>query len=152
MYKCLKCGAVFDEDELCEWSEERGEFWGAPCTEKMSGCPMCHGECEEVELCQVCETPCTDSELHSGVCDSCLDSYRKNFDKCYELTDGETEEVEINALVASILDPSDINQILVEYIRKNLPDADCSAFIDYDIEWFAERILEKNISEVKKNV
>ena len=68
------------------------------------------------------------------------------------MTAGETEEVEINALVASILDPSDINQILVEYIRKNLPDADCSEFIDYDKEWFAERILEKNISEVKKNV
>lgn len=41
LYKCADCGAIFDEDEIAEWKESRGEFWGMPCYEKMAGCPRC---------------------------------------------------------------------------------------------------------------
>lgn len=42
MYRCDDCGAVFDEPK--EWQEIRGEFWGVPCYESISGCPYCAGE------------------------------------------------------------------------------------------------------------
>jgi len=48
MYKCNDCAAVFDEDEIATWQESRGEFWGFPCTETLSGCPHCFsGDIEE---------------------------------------------------------------------------------------------------------
>ena len=48
--KCGDCGKVFDEGEIITWREDRGEFWGMPCYETLSGCPFCHGlDCENVE-------------------------------------------------------------------------------------------------------
>ena len=46
-YVCLECGKTFDEP-VC-WREGRGEFWGVPCYEDMSGCPYCYGGYEEVD-------------------------------------------------------------------------------------------------------
>lgn len=44
-YYCSRCNSVYTEDELeiHEWYESRGEFWGAPCSERMSEawCPKC---------------------------------------------------------------------------------------------------------------
>lgn len=49
-YKCAECGNVFSEDEVATWEESRGEFWGMPCYEKVSGCPYCHsGAYEEYD-------------------------------------------------------------------------------------------------------
>ncbi len=47
MLICNDCGKVFEDDELATWEESRGEFWGMPCTETMTGCPFCHGDVEE---------------------------------------------------------------------------------------------------------
>lgn len=46
-YHCLECDREFDEPD--EWEEDRGEFWGVPCSERMSGCPYCRGEYMTVE-------------------------------------------------------------------------------------------------------
>lgn len=47
-YKCYDCEAVFEEDEIATWQESRGEFWGSPCYETMTGCPFCFsGNIEE---------------------------------------------------------------------------------------------------------
>ena len=43
-YKCLSCGHVFEEGEQACWTESRGEYWGSPCYETMSGCPVCKEE------------------------------------------------------------------------------------------------------------
>lgn len=43
MYKCAECGLIFDESEIAVWEEDRGEFWGMPAYEKLSGCPRCFG-------------------------------------------------------------------------------------------------------------
>lgn len=40
--KCNDCGATFDECDVAEWNENRGEFWGMPAYERMTGCPECH--------------------------------------------------------------------------------------------------------------
>ena len=51
MFKCADCGLIFDESEIAEWQEERGEFWGMPAYEKMCGCPQCHsGDIDEFEV------------------------------------------------------------------------------------------------------
>lgn len=47
MYVCNDCGRTFEE--LKTWEEDRGEFWGQPCYENMSGCPYCFsGDFDEV--------------------------------------------------------------------------------------------------------
>lgn len=46
-FHCLECDKEFDEP--VEWYEDRGEFWGVPCSERMSGCPYCRGEYMTVE-------------------------------------------------------------------------------------------------------
>lgn len=47
MYQCADCGHIFEEGEQAVWYEDRGEFWGVPCRERMTGCPVCHGAYEE---------------------------------------------------------------------------------------------------------
>lgn len=54
MYKCLECGHLFEEGEQARWEESRGEFWGSPCSESMSGCPICKGYYEEAVKCKIC--------------------------------------------------------------------------------------------------
>lgn len=46
MYKCQTCGRIFAE--LIEWEEFRGECFGFPSYEKMSGC--CCGSMDVIEL------------------------------------------------------------------------------------------------------
>lgn len=41
MYKCLKCGKTFSEEEIKRVSEYRGEFWGMPCYEDVEYSPCC---------------------------------------------------------------------------------------------------------------
>lgn len=48
MYKCSECEAIFTEDEVATWEESRGEFWGMPCYEKVTGCPYCFSGAYEV--------------------------------------------------------------------------------------------------------
>lgn len=42
MFICLECESTFEE--LATWEEDRGEFWGVPCSEIMTGCPYCYSE------------------------------------------------------------------------------------------------------------
>ena len=143
MLKCLECGHVFSEYDLNTWEESRGEHFGIPCYEKMSGCPICEGDYEETVQCAVCGSEHLEDELFGGVCSECIDEYRKDFNACYEISIGETKEIKINALLASLFDVSDIEQILKEYIREKWKDVDCSQFIDEDIQWFGEKISEE---------
>lgn len=72
MYKCVDCGHLFEQGEEAVWSESRGEFWGSPCSEEVSGCPICKGGYEEVTPCEKCETYCFSDELTDGMCDNCI--------------------------------------------------------------------------------
>lgn len=54
MYKCMECGHLFEEGEQKTWKEDRGECWGSPCYEEMSGCPLCNGAYEEATACKIC--------------------------------------------------------------------------------------------------
>jgi DNA-directed RNA polymerase subunit RPC12/RpoP len=144
-YKCLDCGHIFDEGEQEVWCEDHG--FDSPPYERWGICPICGGDYEETTPCANCGSEHLEDELSGGVCDECIDEYRKDFDRCYELSIGETTEIKINSLLASLFDVSDIEQILKEFIRDKLQDVDCSPFIDEDISWFGEKIAE----EVNKN-
>lgn len=145
-YCCLDCGHIFEEGEESFWNED-GEYWGTPFSQRMSGCPICKGEYEETVQCAVCGSEHLEDELNGGVCDECIDEYRKNFNACYELSIEEKTEIKINSLLASLFEVSDIEQILKEYICDKWQDVDCGQFIDADKSWFGEKIAE----EVKKN-
>ena len=71
MYKCIECGAIFEEPKT--WEEYRGEYWGCPCSETMSGCPECRGDYEEAVECTRCGEWCFEDELDDGLCEVCQD-------------------------------------------------------------------------------
>lgn len=69
---CLECGKVFEDDEIAYWQESRGEFWGFPAYESMSGCPDCHGGYEEAYQCENCGKYFTKDELDENcLCEDC---------------------------------------------------------------------------------
>ncbi len=147
IYKCLDCGNIFEDGEQARWSESRGEYWGASCSEEMSGCPLCKGDYEETTPCKICGSAHLEDELSGGVCEECINRYKKDFDMCYQISIGEKLEIKINALLASLLEESDIEAILIEYIKKRYEEIDSTDFVESDISWFGEKLAE----EVKKN-
>lgn len=142
-FKCLECGHIFDYGEELRWEECVGTYGESPAFEKHSGCPLCKGEYEETKRCEICGSEHLDDELFGGVCKECIDEYRKDFKSCYEISFGEKEKIKINSLLASLFEPSDIEAILIKHIKTNCPDIDCSKYIDNDIDFFAERIIEE---------
>ena len=70
-YKCLECGHIFDEGEQAVWYESRGEYWGTPCSERMTGCPVCLGGYLEIEMCKGCGVYYWYDELEDGLCEEC---------------------------------------------------------------------------------
>ena len=73
MLRCIDCGKIFDDDDVAVWEESRGEFWGVPCSETVSGCPHCQGDYEQVTTCKRCDKWCSEDELTNGYCDLCYD-------------------------------------------------------------------------------
>jgi DNA-directed RNA polymerase subunit RPC12/RpoP len=137
-HKCLECDHIF---ELCEAKKVK-EDYGYEYR-----CSICGGNFEETVKCSVCKGEFLEEELNGGVCDECINEYRNDFNRCYQISCGEVEKVEINALLATLFEVAEINQILIEYVLEKMPNVNCSQFIDSDISWFGEKISE----EVKKN-
>ena len=153
MLKCVECGHVFSEYELNIWEESRGEHFGIPCYEKTSGCPICEGDYEDAVECDICGENHLASELTGGVCEDCIKKYQHDVDMHFKIGENDTDKVELNCFLASVFTKEDIELILLnalklrkEYAKKQV-ESDCERFIEYDREWFAERLAE----EVKKN-
>ena len=153
MLKCVECGHVFSEYELNTWEESRGEHFGIPCCEKMSGCPICEGDYDDAVECDVCGENHLASELTGGVCEDCIKKYQHDVDMHFKIGANDTDSIDLNCFLASVFTKEDIELILLnalklrkEYAKKQV-ESDCERFIEYDREWFAERLAE----EVKKN-
>ena len=71
MFKCLDCGNLFEEGEEAVFYEDRGEYWGVPCTERMTGCPLCKGDYDELFMCKDCGDWHYEDELTDGLCENC---------------------------------------------------------------------------------
>ena len=60
------------------------------------------------------------------------------------------EEAGADVVLAFVLDKGDINQILWEYVKKNMPNLDCLPFIEEDKYWFADAMYYQKRKEVKR--
>lgn len=73
---CLECGHVFDEEDIVRWQESRGEYWGAPCYETVTGCPACRGDYVETYRCSCCDEWIADDyvkiETGERFCNNCF--------------------------------------------------------------------------------
>lgn len=49
MFRCRKCGKLFDECDVKVIDEYRGEFWGFPCYETLYLSPCCGSDFEDVD-------------------------------------------------------------------------------------------------------
>lgn len=79
MYYCLECGHIFSEDEVSTWKENRGEYWGTPCSESMSGCPRCKGSYVKTYRCENCnqwiDGPYIRLDDGKRICEDCYTTY-----------------------------------------------------------------------------
>lgn len=140
-YKCLSCGHIFEDGEQVRWEERHG--LDSPPYEKHCGCPVCKGSFEETKQCKICGGEFLEDELNGGcVCNECIDDYCKAFDICYKVSKNEKKEIEINCLLATVLDVEKIEEILYQYLKAE-KEVDCSLFIEQDKNWFAERLVEE---------
>lgn len=83
VYRCLDCGHIFEEGEQAVWEERHG--LETPPYEKLSGCPLCKSDYEEIYQCQKCDNWHTKDELYEGWCEECLCeqiTYDTFFDYC----------------------------------------------------------------------
>lgn len=95
MYRCEDCGHLFEEGEQARWEESRGEHFGTPCSETMSGCPICKGDYEEVEPCKLCDSY---EKVENGYCEECRKHYTKDFKQLLDERYDEKEREFINIL------------------------------------------------------
>ena len=139
-YKCLECGHIFENGEAREVREDDGYVYV---------CPICGGDFEKTVKCSLCKGEFLEDELNGGVCDECIDEYRNQAKICVDISEqeGTKAQINVNYLIPFILSEEDINDILIEYIEKEKPNADCSAYIDEDKSWFGEMLAK----EVKNN-
>lgn len=69
MYKCTNCNVTFEEPALFkEYHGEDSIFYEASYV-----CPMCGGDYEEAEECELCNENFFSDDLIYGVCPMCAD-------------------------------------------------------------------------------
>lgn len=73
MYECSR-GHKFEEDEMVVVEEDRGEFWGEPCSERYNACPICKDtDIEEIKVCESCKKKYECDEYSSKRTEECDD-------------------------------------------------------------------------------
>lgn len=144
-YKCLDCGHLFEEGEQATWEESRGEFWGIPVKEKMSGCPLCHGSYEQTVPCEHCGSMHLEDELVDGWCEDCIEEHRHDIKACYKVGEEDTAMVPLNGFLATMFKESEINEILMEALRdvNKYIGVDCLPYIKRDKEAFVQALREE---------
>lgn len=148
-YKCRDCGNVFEYPAL--WEESRGEYWGLPAYETVSGCPECRGDYEELKPCKICNSECFEDELECDICYECIEKYQYDIDMCFKIGANDTDEVKLNCFLSYMFKKDEIEKILFEKLkeRQKYEQIDCEEFIDFDRSWFAEMLLEEIEKEKK---
>lgn len=135
MLKCCKCGEILTEGELDHVKSFLCHYGTTPVYEDKAVCPCCGGdEFAEVYECSVCGEYSDD--LIDGVCSECL--YDASAEYCYKIAEAQDEahEIKLNAFLATVFTPKDIESILMSVIGA-VPNA-VKSYVDGDREWFAE--------------
>jgi hypothetical protein len=139
-FKCLECGHIFEDGEQERWEETHGLNYGP--YEAFSGCPLCKGDYKETTPCKICGSEHLEEELHGCVCEECVEPYRKDWKACFKIGEKEKTSININSFLADMFGVEEIEAILYEFLEKT-KEVDCSPFVDSDMEWFSERLLEE---------
>lgn len=149
MYKCIECGHIFEEGEQSVWKEDRGEYWGVPCSETMYGCPICKGDYERSVRCEICHSEHLAEELKGGVCEECIEDYSHDADMCKRIGAHSPDKIEINLFLATMFTKDEIEEILFEIVKRDASHlkTDFKRFVETDEYWFGERLAE----EVRKD-
>lgn len=96
MNKCEECGHVFADEDIARWKEDRGEHFGFPCAETMSGCPKCKGGYTKLKACELCEQEVIEEDSPECYCDECQRDTMERFAKLM-LENFSEEEIELIA-------------------------------------------------------
>ena len=129
MFRCESCGNLFEEGEQAVWEEHHG--LDSPPYEKLSGCPVCKGDYEEVHQCKNCGDWHSDDELYEGWCEDCLRE-TINYDTFFDYCEANKKENYLDTFVMCYLlncdevpeYPSwDFHQLMVETYKQRVADA-----------------------------
>ena len=124
MLICTWCGRLYSEDtdfDVCVDVHGRTDA-GQYITETFyNDVCRCGSELEQAHKCKKCGEWYYAEEHNEIFCEDCIKK-GYNLDNALELGAIDTEKVEINGLVATALSAEKINEILCDYIRKNLQD------------------------------
>lgn len=139
-YKCYECGHIFEEGE----QNYSGDGWNEP---KIEVCPVCGDTFGEAQICSRCGGQFLKDELTEGFCENCVNEAIEEYGfnhitELYLMASNEKEEVELNAFIASMFSPSQINELLLRELLKSdkIKKVDCSHFLKSDKNWFLEKI------------
>lgn len=123
MYKCLDCGAVFDEPITTHEG-------GYP-EEPTAACPMCKSlDIDEAERCPICEEVFVLDEIDYGVCDECLEKAVTK-ENAFGLGDEDRQEVSLNGFMAWLYSADEIEHILEADFRRTSDDWQRTMIRDY---------------------
>lgn len=142
MLVCQECGREIHEDDETSWYESRGEYWGTPCAEKVSGCPYCGGELVKKRQCVICGQETV--EQYIRVCDDCLSDY-ENIENCLEIGVENAIEIKLNEFFTFTFTNEEIEEILLEHLSRD-KEKMTKAIKDYcecDKSYFADWVEEK---------
>jgi hypothetical protein len=142
MYICKECGDVFNQFEVDTWEEDRGEFWGMPCYERMSGCPNCRGDYVEAKRCVECGAWIPEDDW--DMCEECMADY-ENEEICLELGVETEDEIKLNGFLLSVYSRKEIEKILLEHLKQD-EEKMANAIKDYcewDTMYFIEWVRKK---------
>ena len=94
MYKCEKCGNLFEEGEQVEWVEMDGFNYGNG--EKWKGCPICKGNYKKINPCKICGS--YEHDYGEDYCNDCKKDVQKRFSTFIEEEFTEEERELLNEL------------------------------------------------------
>lgn len=122
-YRCPKCNYVFDQSELKVRSSYLCEYGQTPVYEDIYVCPRCGGD-------EMYEVVCKEKDEES--------IYDATVDDCVEISKAEGKHmIEINAFLASSFTAAEIEDILIDALKKD-PHSAIVSYISGDPEWFEE--------------
>lgn len=143
MFKCYDCEATFFEPR--NTTERLGEYHGEPAYRTYACCPECGGTFDYAKQCEKCGEWFFDDELDDGICEDCIteakEEYHTDVRKCLDILKDEKKQIEINPVLAMLLKPSVIEQILTEYVLNN--SFDCKEVVEQYEDWFIEEIKKE---------
>lgn len=136
-YICEKCKSVVEDWEIGYHIESYGERL------RNDTCD-CGGDLIPAKECKICGEIFNAEDLIGKVCEGCIEEH-ETIKNVLNAGDNDTQSVEINGFVASVLTEKQINEILVKWVEENFTDhsVEVVKYCKQDELWFSEFLEEK---------